>query len=98
MIKAIAELIIASAGLWLALPAAAQFEVDPDHFDRTATNIVQARPERSQGSIRIPYKRASGIAYRRLRGQKVQLARRGRCPLQRASDLRQRLCGVGPSP
>jgi hypothetical protein len=33
MIRVIPELVIVLASLWLALPAAAQFEIDPDHFD-----------------------------------------------------------------
>lgn len=58
MIKAITLLIIASAVLWLVLPAAAQFEIDPDHFDRPATNVAQPHPKESKGSMRItrPYK------------------------------------------
>ena len=53
MMKAITQLIIASAGLWLALPAAAQFEIDPDHFDEPAMTVVQPRPEQSKGSTKI---------------------------------------------
>jgi hypothetical protein len=48
MIKAVTKLIIASAGLWLALPAAAQFEIDPDHFGDPAPTVVQPRPEQVQ--------------------------------------------------
>ena len=53
MIKATIKLIIACAGLWRALPAVAQFEVDPDHFDGPATNVVQPGSEQSKGSMRI---------------------------------------------
>ena len=58
MLKAITKLIIASSGLWLALPAVAQFEIDPDHFDEPAMTVVQLRPEQSKGSLRtsLPYK------------------------------------------
>ena len=57
MIKAITRLIIASAGLGLALPAAAQFEIDPDHFGDPVPTVVQPRPEHSNGSMRtsLPY-------------------------------------------
>ena len=41
MVKAITRLMIASAGLGLALPAAAQFEIDPDHFGDPVTTVVQ---------------------------------------------------------
>jgi hypothetical protein len=53
MMKATTKLIIVSAGLWLALPAAAQFEIDPDHFDEPAMTVVQPRPEQSKGSMKI---------------------------------------------
>ena len=58
MINAVTRLIIASAGLWLALPAAAQFEIDPDHFGDPVPTVVQPRPEQPNGSMRIslPYK------------------------------------------
>lgn len=58
MIKAIIRLIIAAAGLWLALPAAAQFEIDPDHFGDPVPTVVQQRPEHSNGPMRtsLPYK------------------------------------------
>ena len=60
MRKVITTLIIALAGLWLAMPAAAQFEIDPDHFDFPATTAVHPRPEQSKGSMRIslPHKQA----------------------------------------
>ena len=53
MIRVSTALIIASAGLWLALPAAAQFEIDPDHFDEPATTVVRPRPKQSRASLRI---------------------------------------------
>jgi hypothetical protein len=60
MFKAITKLIIASAGLWLALPAAAQFEINPDHFDGPATTVVQPHHQQSKRSMRIspPYKQS----------------------------------------
>ena len=72
MMKAITELIIASAGLWLALPAAAQFEIDPDHFDDTATNVAQPRPEQSKGATRIslPYKQVQRHHVQTFKGRK----------------------------
>ena len=58
MIRAVTRLIVASAGLWLVLPAAAQFEIDPDHFGDPVPTVVQLRPSQSKGSMRIslPYK------------------------------------------
>ncbi len=43
------------ASLWLALPAAAQFEIDPDHFDfdAPATTVVQRRPTQAKKSVRV---------------------------------------------
>lgn len=60
MIKAITKLAIASAGLWLALPAAAQFEINPDHFDTPATATAQPRSGHSRKSVRssLPHKQA----------------------------------------
>jgi hypothetical protein len=60
MIKAVISLIIASAGLWISLPAAAQFEIDPDHFGEPAPTVVQPRHEQSKGSMRASpgYKQA----------------------------------------
>jgi hypothetical protein len=62
MFKAITRLIIASASLWLAVPAVAQFEIDPDHFDDPAPTVVQPRPEQSRGSMRtsLPHKQVQG--------------------------------------
>ncbi len=70
--KVITKLIIASAGLWLALPAAAQFEIDPDHFDDPATNVVQPRPEQSKGAMRIslPYKQVQRHRVQTFKGRK----------------------------
>ena len=53
MRKVMTTLIIGLAGLWLAMPAAAQSEIDPDHFDFPATTVVQPRPGQSKGSMRI---------------------------------------------
>ena len=72
MIRAITKLVIASAGLWLALPAAAQFEIDPDHFGDPAPTVVQTRPEQSKGSMRIsrPYKQAQRHRAQAFKGTK----------------------------
>jgi hypothetical protein len=71
MIKAITRLIIASASLWLALPAVAQFEIDPDHFDEPAMN-AQPRPEQSKGLMRtsLPYKQVQRQPIRAFKGTK----------------------------
>ena len=53
MIRVIPALVIASAGLWLALPAVAQFEIDPDHFDDSATTVVQPRPKQFEKPMKI---------------------------------------------
>ena len=72
MIKAVTRLIIVSAGLSLALPAAAQFEIDPDHFGDPVPTVVQPRPEQSKGSMRtsIPYKQVQGHRLQALKGTK----------------------------
>lgn len=72
MIKAVTKLIIASAGLWLALPPGAQFEIDPDHFGDRVPAVVQPRPEQSKGSKRIslPYKQAQRHRVQRSKGTK----------------------------
>lgn len=54
MINATSKLIVVAASLCLALPAVAQFEINPDHFDSSATNVVQSRPEQSKRSMRTP--------------------------------------------
>jgi len=41
------------AGLWLALPAAAQSEIDPDHFDEQGMIGVQPRPTQAKKSVRV---------------------------------------------
>ena len=46
-------LIIAFAGLWLALPAAAQFEINPDHFDEQGMIVGQPRPTQAKKSVRV---------------------------------------------
>jgi len=55
MIRVIPVLVIVFAGLWLALPAAAQFEIDPDHFDfdAPATTVAQTRPKQDKKSVRV---------------------------------------------
>ena len=53
MIRAIPALIIASAGLWLTLPAAAQSEIDPEHFGIPATAVVEPRPQQFKEPMRI---------------------------------------------
>ncbi len=55
MIRVIPALVIVLASLWLALPAAAQFEIDPDHFDfdAPATTVVQPRPTQAKKSVRV---------------------------------------------
>jgi len=72
MIKAVTRLIIVSAGLWLALPAAAQFEIDPDHYGDPVPTVVQPRPEQSKGSMRtsIPYKQVQRNRLQALKGTK----------------------------
>ena len=54
-IRVIPALVIVLASLWLALPAAAQFEIDPDHFDfdAPATTVVQPRPTQAKKSVRV---------------------------------------------
>jgi hypothetical protein len=72
MIKAVTRLIIASAGLWLALPAAAQFEIDPDHFGDPVPTVVQPRPEQPKGSMRtsLSHKQAQGGRVQAFKGTK----------------------------
>ena len=53
MKKVMTTLIIMFAGLWLALPAAAQSEIDPDHFDEQGMNGVQPRPTQAKKSVRV---------------------------------------------
>jgi hypothetical protein len=64
VVRIYTALIIALAGLWLALPAAAQFEIDPDHFElsnvepfeRAKINIsTEARAMRYDGRFTLPY-------------------------------------------
>lgn len=49
-------LIITFAGLWLALPAAAQFEIDPDHFDDQPTTVVRPQPSKKAMRVSLPHK------------------------------------------
>jgi len=83
MIKAITRLIIASASLWLALPAVAQFEIDPDHFDDPTPTVVQPRPEQSRVSMRtsLPYKQVQGH-----RVQAFKVTRSSKNTLQKLSN------------
>src|SRR5258708_22215421 len=53
MRKVMTTLIIAVAGLWLALPAAAQSEIDPDHFDEQGMIVVQPRPTQAKKAVRV---------------------------------------------
>ena len=53
MTRVITTLIIAFAGLWLALPAAAQFEINPDHFDEQGTIVLQPQPTQAKKSLRV---------------------------------------------
>jgi hypothetical protein len=72
MTKTITTLIIASAALWLALPAAAQFEIDPDHFGDPAPTVLQPRPKQSKGSMKssLPYKQVQKHQIEAVRGTK----------------------------
>jgi hypothetical protein len=72
MIKAVTRLIVASAGLWLVLPAAAQFEIDPDHFGDPVPTVVQPCPSQSKGSMRTPltHNRAQRHRFRAFEGTK----------------------------
>lgn len=76
MRRVLTILIIAFAGLWLALPAAAQFEIDPDHFDfdAPATTVAQPRPKQSNGSMRI------SRPQKRVQGHRVQASNRTKNP------------------
>ena len=71
MRKTVTKLIIGSAGLWLALPAAAQLEIDPDHFDEPGMIALQPCPEHSNGSMRTspPYKQ---VQVHRVEGSKAK--------------------------
>jgi hypothetical protein len=46
-------LFIAFASLWLTLPAAAQSEIDPDHFDDQGMIVVQPGPMKATKSVRV---------------------------------------------
>ena len=72
MITAITKLIIASAGLCLALPAAAQFEINSDHFDNPNTTAVQPRREQPKRSmtISLPYKQVQRHRVQKFNGTK----------------------------
>jgi hypothetical protein len=66
MIKVVTRLILASAGLWFALPAAAQFEIEPDHFGEPTPTVVQLRPEQSKGPLR------TSLQYKQVQRHRVQ--------------------------
>jgi len=51
--RAITTLIIAFAGLWLASPAAAQSEIDPDHFDGQGMIVGHPQPTQAKKSVRV---------------------------------------------
>lgn len=53
MIRVIPALVIVLAGLWLALPAAAQSEIDPDHFDDQGMIVGHPRPTQAKKSVRV---------------------------------------------
>lgn len=57
MRKVMTTLIIAFAGLWLALPAAAQSEIDPDHFDEQGMIVGHPRPTQAKKSVRVRLQR-----------------------------------------
>ena len=86
MSKAITKLIIASAGLWLAVPAAAQFEIDPDHFGDPVPTVVQPSPE-PKGSMR------TSLSHKQVHGSRVQAFKGTKTPantlqkLTRAADV-----------
>ena len=86
MLKAITKLIIASAGLWLALPAAAQFEIDPDHFGDQVPTVVQPSPG-PKGSMR------TSLSHKQVQGGRVQAFKGTKSPantlkkLIRAADV-----------
>src|SRR5438477_10535560 len=69
MIRLIPSRVIVFAGLWLAQPAAAQFEIAPEHFDDAATAVVRPPP---RGSMRIslPHKYVQRHRVRAIRGTK----------------------------
>ena len=81
MIKAITRLIIASAGLWLALPAAAQFEIDPDHFGDPVPTVVQPRPEQPKRSMR------TSVSHQQVRGRRVQVFKWTKSPANTLQKL-----------
>ena len=95
MTKTITSLIIASAALWLALPAAAQFEIDPDHFGDPVPTVVQPRPEQSKGSMRI------SLQYEQVQRHRVQAFKGTKSPAcalrtlsSEAAVQHRRVCGA----
>ena len=81
MLKAITKLIIASAGLWLALPAAAQFEIDPDHFGDPVPTVVQPRPEHSNGSMR------TSLRYKQVQVHGIEASKAKKSPMNTPRTL-----------
>ena len=80
MTKVITALIIAFSGLWFALPAAAQFEIDPDHFDdQPYDTVVRPRPQQSNRPIRVSLVAQTGPAGR-------AQAFKGRADINRVSN------------
>jgi hypothetical protein len=72
MIRVIPALVIAFASLWLALPAAAQSEIDPDHFDDQGMIAGHPRPTRAKKSerVRLQHKRVQRDRAPGLKGTK----------------------------
>jgi len=85
MIRVIAALIIASASLWLTPPAAAQSEIDPDHFDNQGIVGVQPRSPQSNGSAKslvgsLKKSRQDLSRYEQVQRHRVQASKGTRSP------------------
>lgn len=52
MRRTIALAMVAPAVLWLALPAAAQFEINPDHFENATAEVMKPHSRQSKGTAR----------------------------------------------
>ena len=81
MIKAITRLIITSASLWVALPAAAQFEIDPDHFGDPVPTVVQPSPEQPKGSVR------TSLSHKQARWRRIQAFKGTKSPANTLQKL-----------
>lgn len=81
MIKAVTRLIIASAGLWLVLPAAAQFEIDPDHFGDPVPTVVQPRPEQPKVSMR------TSLSHKQVQARRVLAFKGTKSPTNTLQEL-----------